>query len=320
MKIFLLNTNNFGGLDNAKPKKNDFPSWTDYNAERRIFQDDPLRATAAEKIIRAVEREAPDVIVFQEFDVNAPAGKTAVKWFIEHEYQPAYPDKESEAEIFHNASITMMFVKKQLHAVPYASPKIKEWRWCIAKISNFKIVGVHVPSEKAFLDELKEYAMTHKFESLIVLGDFNIATNAARAKKIAEELEDAKKAGNKKEIAACEEFFERRRWLLETMTSVGCFDAVKGGQVTYFPAKTTVDHVLVSESLAKNVRSVKVFTQEELELSDHAVIVADIQEEVTGQIKQSFVAHQLDSHNLVKPGMPGNLHVRKMRGGYVRSL
>ncbi len=283
MKIFSLNTNNFGGLDNAKPKKNDLPSWTwtDHNAECRIFQDDPLRVTAAEKMIRAVERETPDVIVFQEFDVNAPAGKTAIKWLIEHGYQPTYPDMESEAKIFHNASITMMFVKKQLHAVPYASPKIKEWRWCIAKISDLKIVGVHVPSEKAFLDELKEYAMSHKFERLIVLGDFNIATNAARAKKIAEKLEDAKKAGDKKEIAACEEFFERRKWLLETMTSVGYFDAVKGEPVTYFPARTTIDHVLVSGSLAKNVRSVKVFTQEELELSDHAVIVVDIQEELS---------------------------------------
>lgn len=269
MKIFLLNANNFGGLYDAKPMKKDFSSWEEYNAMFRIFQNDSLRITAEEAIIRAIETENPDVIVFQEFDVNAPAGKNFIKWSSDREYQSIYPDMEGEATIFNNASITMMFVKKQLQAVPCASPKIKAWRWCAAKIDTFKFVGVHAPLENEFLAEMEKYAVNHRNENLIMLGDFNITTNKERTG----------------------EALNRQKWLEAMRSESGYIDAIsepyyKDGKLTYpvkdapatfFRAGTTVDQVLVSKTLKEKFDvKVTVFSQKELALSDHAVIIVEI--------------------------------------------
>lgn len=269
MKIFLLNTNNFGGLCDTKPMRKNFSSREEYNAMCRIFQNDSLRITAEEAIISAIETENPDVIVFQEFDVNAPAGRNFIKWSSDHEYQPIYPDKESEAKIFNNASITMMFVKKQLQIVSCSSPKIKAWRWCISKIDTLKFVGVHAPLENEFLAEMEKYAINHRDENLVMLGDFNITTNKERTG---------------------EALYRQKR--LETMRSEsGYIDAIsepyyKDGKLTYpvkdapatfFCAGTTVDQVLVSKTLKKNFDvKVTVFSQKELALSDHAVIIVEI--------------------------------------------
>lgn len=282
MKIFLLNANNFGGPHDAKPLKKDYPS--DYNEVCYKFQNDSLRITVEKAIISAVEAENPDVVVFQEFDVNAPAGKEAIKWFREHEYQPIYPDKESTESIEKRSikyditySITMMFVKEQLQVMPCASPNIKEWKWCVAEVDDFQIVGVHIPDGMAFLDKLKEYAVTHKSKKMIILGDFNIATNEWRAEERKKELEVAQKVKNRKVIANCKEFFERRKWLLETVPSIDYSDAVKDDRPTYFREKTTIDHVLASPALEGKVTA-NVIPQDKLELSDHAVIIVDIKE------------------------------------------
>lgn len=269
MKIFLLNANNFGGLCDAKPIERKSSSRKEYDEKRYIFQNDPRRITAEEAIISAVETENPDVMVFQEFDVNAPAGKKFIKWSSDHEYQPIYPDREREAEIFNNASITMMFVKKQLQTVPCASPNIKPWRWCIAKIDTLKFVGVHAPEGNEFLAEMEKYVINHENDNLIMLGDFNITTNKERTG----------------------EALNRQKWLETMRSKSGYIDAIsepyyKDGKLTYpvkdapatfFHAGTMVDQVLVSKTLKEKFDvKVTVFSQEELALSDHAVIIVAI--------------------------------------------
>lgn len=261
MKIMSLNVNNFGGLQSSKPRRDNFSSWIEYNTEMRIFQEDILRVRKAEAIIDTVEIEAPDVVVVQEFDVNAPAGQRAIELFIKYDYQPIYPDRE--VKISGNYSITMMFAKKQLQAIPCASPRIVingglkwSWRWCVVKIDDLTIIGVHAPlsgNVQKFFNTMQECAMKNKAAKMIMLGDMNVHSEKP-----------------------CTYFttFDTIRRTSEG--GLGYFDAVKDGQVTYFRAGTTIDHVLISPVLKDNVTAEKVFDQKELELSDHAVIIVDV--------------------------------------------
>lgn len=138
------------------------------------------------------------------------------------------------------------------------------------------ILGIHAPREYSFLEGMEKYVERHKNWNLIILGDFNIATNLKRTKKWAQELEEAKREKDTKKINDCEEFFARQTWLLKTMSNIGYTDAIEGERITYFKAKTTVDHVLVSPTLQGKVAADAISL--EPELSDHAVIIVKIEE------------------------------------------
>ena len=262
MKIMSLNVNNFGGMHHEKPRWEAYrPLGREYREAMNIFQQDPCRVETAETIVKAVETKAPDAMVFQEFDINAPAGQRAVKSLKKCGYQPIYPDKE--LEIRKNYSITMMFAKEQLQAVPCASPQIIiggepkwAWRWCVMKISDLKIIGVHAPlngNAQKFFDAMQECAREDKEDKMIMLGDMNV---------------------HSKEPCMYFNTFD----LIRSNSEGGLryFDAVEDGQITYFPAGTTIDHVLISPILRDNVNAIKIFEQQELELSDHAVIIVDV--------------------------------------------
>ena len=152
--------------------------------------------------------------------------------------------------------------------------------------SEIRVLGIHAPMNgsydndgEVFLGAVEAHAKC--IDQLIIVGDFNITTNKWRTKEIEEKLKTTK---SQKAIRECKEFYARQKWLLEAMPSIGYSDAVQGDPPTYFwkdGRGTTIDHVLVSESLTKNVRRVKVFAQRELELSDHAAIIVDIQEKIS---------------------------------------
>lgn len=145
------------------------------------------------------------------------------------------------------------------------------------KNADLYLMGIHAPGDYQFLEDIKKYAEEHRDEKLIILGDFNIATNKWRKDKYDEQMRRGKK------VAECENFKKRRDWLLETMYSIGFSDAIDGETPTYFWREkgeqkgTTVDHVLISDKLKGKVVA-QVIPQEILELSDHAVIIVDIRE------------------------------------------
>ena len=269
MKIFDLNVNNFGGIHDKKPQINEFSSPWEYKAERDTFQKDSQRVVAMEAIACAIKKEKPDVVILQEFDVNAPAGKKLAQRLYESSYCPIYPHKEEEDAFEKTPSITIMFVKN--FAVDrYFSPgsERKAWKWCGIGIDDLLISGVHFPAGKEYLYDVERYAKKHKNEKLIIIGDFNIATNEWRARQVKDH-----------------EFHERRQWLLETMPGLGYFDAVDGEEPTYFWTEkgevkgTTIDHVLISPALQEKATvTARVISRAELELSDHAVIIVNIEE------------------------------------------
>lgn len=288
LRITNLNVRNFG-LGKDKPRWEDFQDKQKFYRARATFLEAavPVAEKIVEKLLDKAEKPS-DIFVFQEFDVDTPAGKRTIELFIEHGYKPIYPDKESA--ISGSFSITMMFVKDQLQDVdPCVNPKIRlngelrwDWKWCIVCINNLTIVGIHAPSGQTFLDKVQEYAYENREQEIIILGDFNIAINDWRASEKEKELEQAKICGNQEKITDCEEFFERRNWLLKTMLSIGYSDAVKGDSPTYFPKGTTIDHVLVAPALKDKV-TVDVCPKEKIELSDHAVIIVEV------DIKENFL-------------------------------
>ncbi len=259
MKIMSLNVNNFGG-DTEKPRWDKYTIKNEYWAELREFQNDPKRIEVAREITNMIRVELPDVVVFQEFDVNAPAGKQTINDLGEYGYLTIYPDKERPESIRGNCSITMMFTKKD-NVERYRSPELKAWKWCGIKIDDLMIIGIHAPEEMKFLRNVQEWAKSHDEEKVIILGDFNITTNKCRIEE-------------KKEDKA---FLERVQWLLSTMPSIRYSDTIVGEPITYFNQKTTIDHVLVSPGLQGKTMT-RVCSKEEHELSDHAVIIVNIEE------------------------------------------
>lgn len=146
------------------------------------------------------------------------------------------------------------------------------------KSHNLRLMGIHAPLDGPcpfdFLKELKKYSEGPEVQKVIILGDFNIVTNEWRAKELTEQMEKGK---DQKE---CEDFFNRRDWLLGTMPGIDFSDAIDGETPTYKKGEQkgkTVDHVLISDKLKGKVVA-QVIPQEILELSDHAVIIVDIRE------------------------------------------
>lgn len=128
--------------------------------------------------------------------------------------------------------------------------------------NGLNILAVHAPLEnnynknrakdvKKFFEALKEYAEKNAGKRTVILGDLNVHSG---------------KPNN-----------DYYRIFKEIQTSWGYSDLVSDGTPTYFPNGNTLDHVLVSSELEEKVTA-KVIAQEDLELSDHAVVIVDIKE------------------------------------------
>ncbi len=265
MEITTLNVKNFG-FDCDKPiwSRDKFGDPRTFKLAMEAFQKSPQRIQLAEQLVqKLLTGRASGVFAFQEFDINAPAGQKAVELFQDYGYVPIYPDQEIAAGVFGNSSITMMFAKKSLQVKPLSSPAVKEWRWCVAEVEGIKIMGVHAPLHKEedpqhnkevkrFFEELYGYAAAYGKEKVVILGGMNV---------------------HSEKPCVYYDIFDQIR--TEGAGGLGYTDLVKDGTVTYFPNGYTIDHVLVSPEL-KDKADVKVYSKEELQLSDHAVIVADL--------------------------------------------
>ena len=271
MKIMSLNVNRFSGM-----KDRDFT-----NSIENLDE-----CPKANEIITFVKRflsENPDDVVFL-YEVpywrGSGWGKN-FKWvekrglyekfrkqFPEGQFELSEPGREGD-------SCTLAIWKKKWETrsdfkmteekkPPYANKYVE----LIRKDPEFRLIGLHAPGEYQFLSSLQEYAATK--ENFILIGDFNIATNEWRTEKIKKDVEEGRKSK-----AYLDDFLARQKWLIEIMPAIGYHDAIKGDPITYFKAETTADHVLVSPALQGKVTA-EVIPQKELELSDHAVIIVDV--------------------------------------------
>lgn len=149
--------------------------------------------------------------------------------------------------------------------VPYVFVEDYQNKYVFLKhIKGLCVLGIHAPVESKnntpkdiqnFFNKLKEYAERHSDEELIILGDMNVHSEKP-----------------------CSYFttFNTIRKEVEN-DGLGYCDKVPDGEVTHFKTGHTIDHVLISPILKGEV-TVRVISKEELELSDHAVIIVDIKE------------------------------------------
>jgi len=126
------------------------------------------------------------------------------------------------------------------------------------------VLGLHAIAEdnkwyrpkevKAFFNRLQNYAGEHAQGKTVILGDMNVhSEEPCNYYKIFHSI--------------CTEVEK---------DGLGYMDLIPDSTETYFPCHTTIDHVLVSAAL-KGKATARVYPKEELCLSDHAVIVVDIQ-------------------------------------------
>lgn len=130
---------------------------------------------------------------------------------------------------------------------------------------KLRVLGLHAPLEHSdsidpatgrdpdvyeFFENVRAYAETHSGKRTVILGDMNVHSEMP---------------------CVYYDIFQRIR----AKGGLDYTDLVKDETPTYFPNGHTLDHVLVSPELKDKV-TVKVYAQDELELSDHAVIVVDI--------------------------------------------
>lgn len=115
-----------------------------------------------------------------------------------------------------------------------------------------RVLGVHAPLKDPFLETLTDYIKKVTEEKrcsrFMVLGDLNC---------------------HRKESSS-------HRRCLNKMEQYLC-DLIEDKTITYFPGGTTVDHVLISQGLKGSVTA-QAIPKVALELSDHAVVIVNIEE------------------------------------------
>lgn len=276
MKIMSLNVNRFAGMKNKA-----------YTDTFTSLGECPKANEIAAYVEEFLNENIDGVVFLYEIPYKNSQGRgNDFKWLSERQLYKSFRSRlEGQYEISspgQNAySCTLAIWNKKRGWVyqngSFGRPAASTNKYVELKSANLRLMGIHAPGDYQFLEDIRKYAEAHKNENLIIFGDFNIATNEWRAKKHKEQMEKGEK------VAECKDFFERRKWLLETMPSIGYSDIVDREKPTYFwqekgqLKETTVDHVLVSLTLKDKV-TVDVKRYGKYELSDHAVIIVDIEE------------------------------------------
>ena len=114
--------------------------------------------------------------------------------------------------------------------------------------NQITLLGVHMPNDDDCWRLLKKYAVQHSSDNTIIIGDFNAHNNAHRSSERRNDFNDLTK--DKKYL-----------------------DAIDNETITFFEARTTVDHILYTNRAIICNASV----EKEQSYYDHALITADIQ-------------------------------------------
>lgn len=270
MKIISLNVNRFSGMKN--------PDFT--NGFESL--DQCPKANEITAYVKEFFDENPGGIVFlQEVPfMESPIGKEKKRALFEA-FQKDLLDAGCKIilPVGNGIICTLAIVKESKENNIWEEircPFCKDYtnRFVEVGYGNLRILSIHAPDDMGVLDKLQEYAQENKEQKLIILGDFNIATNVWRAKQRICEMRDAVRKGDKEKLLKGIDFFERLM-VYRDLIRTGYSDAVKDDPITYFTAGTTIDHVLSSPALEGKVTA-DVIHQDELELSDHAAIIVDI--------------------------------------------
>lgn len=257
MKLISLNVNRFAGLLSC--------DCTDYCVS---MAQTPKANEIADAVKEWLAAGADNIVILQEVPYAARRKRRALydqfaASFLDQGYKIILPHRKAPI------ICTLAIVREDSGwlGVPCALTKDYQNRYVLARHqSGLYVLGLHAPIEgngntaqdvEAFFAALREYAGRNREERMVILGDMNVHSGKPC---VYYDIFNAIRSGAEDSRPG---------------DGLGYRDLVPDGQITYFPNGNTLDHVLVSPALEGNA-AVQVMPREALELSDHAVVLVDV--------------------------------------------
>ena len=136
MKIFNLNVNDFGGADKHLEEYKQI-----YGSRWCIKKWDYIDKTIEIKgIIECIEGFTPDIVIFEEYDINSIEAQSFEMKMKEKGYE-----LKSESTTYKRPSMTVFFIKTSLEHSYVSVGHTKNGRAYAIKVKDVIIYGTHVP-------------------------------------------------------------------------------------------------------------------------------------------------------------------------------
>lgn len=162
MRVLTLNVNCFGGKEFYREE------FKEMYGRRHIYEWDKIpKKINWEGVLNVIEKESPDIVCMQEFDVNS---KEAQEFIEKINYDVKYEIPEIK-----RPSMTVMFIKKGLSHKYIANPHERNLRAYAIDVNDVIVYGTHVPPsyDDNFWNEMDKMYMNHAEKKLVFIGDFN---------------------------------------------------------------------------------------------------------------------------------------------------
>lgn len=169
MKILSLNLNDFGGNNDHLFEHKTFNTYLGKECiDWKYWRQCVDKKTTIDKIREKVTSINPDVLIFQEYEINNSPEPMSYLDFLKEEYEIVFNSDIKE-------SATIILIKKEItfSCLPNPNACRKPDHACCISVNNTIVYGIHVPDDQ-FLSITKKYAGDHKDEDLLIIGDFNV--------------------------------------------------------------------------------------------------------------------------------------------------
>lgn len=162
MKIFNLNVNDFGGAD--KHLEEYKQKWC---MKKWDYIDKTIEING---IIECIEGFTPDIVIFEEYDINSKEAQSFETKMKEMGYV-----LKSESTTYKRPSMTVFFIKTNLEHSYVRVGHTKNGRAYAIKVKDVIIYGTHVPPkfDESFWSELHSFINDISSNKYILIGDFN---------------------------------------------------------------------------------------------------------------------------------------------------
>lgn len=241
MKILSLNVNDFGGAVEYREEYKKL-----YGTKGYIKRWDKLDKTSSiVGILGFITGETPTIVILQEFDLNSPEAKGFTKSLDSAGYEIIHELPSNRP------SMTVMFIKKEVHIKHLSNPHDRSLRACVIEINNYIIYGTHIPPcyDDDFWEELFEFYNKYQDRKIALVGDFNTVN------------------------------LKNRKKCLELICN-GAIDAwVQRGNSNETPTINDdgrLDRVFMSASMYDDLNNIQIVPETLNNMTDHAALIVDI--------------------------------------------
>lgn len=167
MKIYNLNVNDFGGKNNHLEEYKELygARWCMNKWDKEVDKTD-----VKEGILNNIDEYMPDLVIFQEFDINSNDATD-----FKNEMETRGYLLCSEITGFKRPSMTVFFIKNELEYSYINTGHHLNGRAYAVKVKDTIIYGTHVPPKYngEYWDELESFIENLNEEKYILIGDFN---------------------------------------------------------------------------------------------------------------------------------------------------